>query len=85
MAVKTRVVTRTVVVNDLTPEEMAFIFATWFSDKQAAFFAAIHTESADWPGSGWCQQAEGIVRDATGKALFVLDKLADHVVARRGE
>ena len=78
-------VTRTVTVSDLTPAEMASIFASWVSTDQAAFFAALREESRDWPNSGWCGQAHYIVTDADTDALFILDKLADHVVARRDE
>jgi hypothetical protein len=78
-------VTRTVTVSDLTPAEMASIFAAWDSRHQAAFFAALREESRDWPHSGWCGQAYYLVSDANPDALFVLDKLADHVVARRDD
>ena len=77
-------VTRTITVSDLTPAEMASIFANYDSIQQAAFFAAIRDESRDWPNSGWCGQAHYIVTDANPDAMFVLDKLADHVVAARG-
>jgi hypothetical protein len=80
-----RTVTRTVTVSDLTPIEMASVFASWVSVDQAAFFTALREESRDWPNSGWCGQAHYIVSDADAEALFVLDKLADHVLARRDE
>lgn len=47
-----KTITRTVTVSDLTPEEMASIFAEWFADQQAAFFNALAVESKDWPGCG---------------------------------
>lgn len=46
-------ITRTVTVSDLTPKEMASIFAEWFDDKQAAFFNALAVESKNWPGGGF--------------------------------
>lgn len=85
MAVRdVQTVTRTVTISDLTAAEMASIFAQWDSRAQAAFFAALRDESRDWPNSGWCGQAHYIVSDANPDALFVLEKLADHVVAARG-
>ena len=84
MAVRdVRTVTRTVTLSDLTPAEMASLFAGWSSTLQGEFFAALRAESEDWPNSGWCGQCYYIVQDADADALFVLDKLADHVVARR--
>lgn len=52
-----KTVTRTVTISDLTPAEMASIFAGWFDTDQAAFFDALAAETADWPGCGWGGQA----------------------------
>lgn len=75
-------VTRTVVVSDLTPAEMASIFAQWDSDQQAAFFDALKAEAADWPGMGWCGQAMSIVDKLGDPGFEIVAKLADWLKSR---
>lgn len=71
-------VTRTLEIDDMTPQELASIFARWFADEQAAFFSAIAVESKDWPGTGWCQQACAIAEHLDDAGRSVIEKLAGH-------
>lgn len=81
-----KTITRTVTISDLTPEEMASVFAGWHSGRQAAFFNALAAEAKGWPGAGWTGQAGAVAADdnlaRTGAdiirdlALFVEDRAA---------
>ena len=83
-AIAKTVVTRTVTLGDLTPEELASIFAAYDSKQQAAFFAAIKAEAArDWPGFGWEGQAWHIVSDLDADGIEVLTDLAEHLAYRK--
>ena len=72
-------VTRTVTISDLSPAEMASIFAAYSDDQQAAFFDAIAAESKDWPGTGWSMQALYIVSKCTPAARRIIATLADYL------
>lgn len=72
-------VTRTVSVNDLTPQELAALFCQLCNDEQAEFFAAVADESKDWPGTGWDGQAMAIVEKLDSAGRFVLSALAAHM------
>lgn len=75
-AVKT--VTRTVTVSDLTPAEMASIFAGWYDDQQAAFFDALAAETKDWPGCGWAGQAYAFGQKLGNDGRMIMDTLIDN-------
>jgi hypothetical protein len=49
-------ITRTIELDDLTPEELAFAFCEMDGGQQAAFFSTVGKIAATWPGTGWCQQ-----------------------------
>jgi hypothetical protein len=72
-------VTRTVTISDLTPAEVASIFASWDNIQQAAFFDAVHEEARAWPGTGWCGQALSITDQIGPGGIAVIDALADHL------
>ena len=74
-------VTRTIEVNDLTPGELATLFADMNGDQQAQFFATVWDIAKAWPGAGWCQQSYDIVRfaDANPGARDAIATLAAHL------
>jgi len=74
-------ITRTVEVNDLTPQELAYLFTEFGSDDQAAFFSAVWNIAKAWPGAGWCMQALGICEEADSDARSAIKSLADHFEA----
>jgi len=71
-------VTRTVEINDLTPQELAHLFTELGSDDQAAFFSAVWNIAKAWPGAGWCMQALGICEEADSDARSAIKALAEH-------
>lgn len=78
-------VTRTVTLSDLTPVELASIFAAYDSEQQATFFTALRAETKDWPGTGWCGQSWHIADAADYDALFVIMTLAGHCKPKADE
>ncbi len=78
---KSSTVTRTITVSDLTPAELASIFAQFSDHEQAQFFDAVGEESKDWPGSGWEQQACSICASdsMTSRGRNVIRALAEFV------
>lgn len=74
-----KTVTRTLTVSDLTPAEMASVFADWSDIDQAEFFHHLRAESRDWPNSGWCGQAYNIVSRLSPDGRAIVEALADHV------
>jgi hypothetical protein len=86
-------VTRTVEVNDLTPEELATLFAEMDGQQQVDFFSEVWKIAKKWPGAGWCQQSYEIARLADNNAIQTIRTLASHlpaddvawIVATRGE
>lgn len=71
-------VTRTVTISDLTPAEMASIFASWFDDQQAQFFDALADETKDWPGCGWSGQAYCIAQKLGPKGRRIMNDMIDN-------
>lgn len=69
--------TLTVTVSDLSPEEMASIFAGWNDGQQAAFFHALHEEAQSWPGGGWWLQIASTIDKMSPEALSVMREFAD--------
>lgn len=76
-AITKQVVTRTVTVSDLTPQELASIFAAYPDDDQAAFFDAVAEEVKDWPGSGWCMQCCWFIPKLGKGGREVVEKMAE--------
>jgi len=72
-------VTRTVAINDLTPQELAHLFTGMDSVNQARFFANIWTIAKAWPGAGWCQQSCAIIEKADADARSAIKSLAEHL------
>lgn len=77
----TAAVTRTVTIDDLTPQEVAQLFCGFFDCGQAAFFNEVARISATWPGAGWCSQAFAIADNSalTVEARRVIEQLAEHL------
>ena len=72
-------VTRTVLIDDLTPEELAALFCELHSAGQAAFFSEVWRLAKAWPGAGWCQQSYSIARDIDDDGRNAIRTLAGHV------
>lgn len=70
-------VTRTIELDDLTPDELAELFAHMFGDQQARFFTRVGEIAATWPGAGWCQQCCAISEH--------LDKVGTETILKLGE
>jgi hypothetical protein len=73
-------VTRTIELDDLTPEELAALFCDLDDDGQAAFLNRVGEIAAGWPGAGWCIQSLCIVQspDLSDYGKRVIERLADH-------
>jgi hypothetical protein len=71
--------TRTVEIEDITPDELAAVFCEFFAEEQARFFKAIAEEARNWPNSGWCGQACAIAKNIQPEALEVVKAIVDHV------
>jgi hypothetical protein len=74
--------TRTVSLADLTPSELAAIFAHMNSDDQAHFFNKVASETRGWPGTGWCGQCAYIIDGLSDEGAKVVLTLAGHIEAR---
>lgn len=72
-------VTRTIQINDLTPEELAHLFTEMDANQQAEFFAAIWRIAKDWNGAGWCMQSCYIVERLDKDGRDALETLAAHL------
>lgn len=71
-------ITRTITLDDLTPEELAELFCKMFADEQAAFFAKVAQIASTWPGAGMCQQACAIAKHLDDEGRSVIERLAEH-------
>lgn len=69
--------TRSITIDDLTPEEMAYLFCEMDSRGQARFFTRVGEMAANWSGAGWCQQSCAISQH--------LDKTATETIIKLGE
>lgn len=78
------VVTRTLSLDDLTPKEMAAIFAPMDSVGQAQFFNAVATATKYWPGTGWCGQCAYIIDDLSDEGARAVLTLAGHIQDKAG-
>lgn len=72
-------ITRTITLDDLTPEEMARAFCDFDNEDQAAFLGAIWRIAKEWPGAGWCQQSFEIAEVADSDAIQAIRTLASHL------
>lgn len=70
--------TRTFEIDDITPQEMARVFAHYFDDQQAAFFEEVGRIAKDWPGAGWCMQSCSIARELSPLGRETILTLAGH-------
>lgn len=68
---------RTVEIDDITPDELAALFADMDSKKQARFFARVGEIAATWSGAGWCQQSCAISEH--------LDKIGTETIIKLSE
>jgi hypothetical protein len=71
-------ITRTITIDDLTPQELADRFANMFDNEQAEFFAEVAKIAATWPGAGMCQQAYSIASHLDDEGRSVIQRLAEH-------
>lgn len=74
-------ITRTIVIGDPTPAELAQAFCDLDGDDQAAFLAAVWRIAKRWPGAGWCQQSYAIVEASDSDAREAIRTLASHLSA----
>jgi hypothetical protein len=74
--------TLTFTVSDLSPAEMASVFAGWDDGQQAAFFHALHEEAQSWPGGGWWLQIANACDKMSPEALSVMREFADAIGGR---
>lgn len=70
-------ITRTVVLDDIAPEELAAVFLDMDAEQQAAFFNAFKAEMDKWPGAGWCQQCCSMSRFLEPSGIESILKLAE--------
>ena len=79
------VITRQITLDDITPEELATVFAGMWAEEQAAFFAKVWQIARNWPGAGWCHQCSAIapLLDQDGKDCIA--KLAEWAADPMGE
>lgn len=71
-------ITRTITLDDLTPQELADRFASMFDNEQAEFFAEVAKIATTWPGAGMCQQACSIAKHLDDDGRSVIQRLAEH-------
>lgn len=76
---KTTDITRTIPINDLTPEELASLFCDMFGHEQARFFNKVWDIAKEWPGAGWCQQSCDLVTHLTDDGREAIKVLASHL------
>jgi hypothetical protein len=74
-----RIPSRTIALDDLTPGELATLFAHMASDDQAHFFNKVGAITRNWPGTGWCMQCAHIVDCLSDEGAKVVLTLAGHI------
>ncbi len=79
------IVTRSLLIDDLTPEEAANIFLREGDEWQAAFFNAFKSITDTWPGAGWCQQSYAIAQHLDRSGAETIAKLAEWAADPTGE
>ena len=70
-------ITRTIVLDDLTPEELAVNFLAMDGKRQAAFFNAFKAITDKWPGAGWCQQCCALSEYLNRDGIETIAKLGE--------
>lgn len=70
-------ISRTIIVEAITPQELASAFCEMNGEEQAQFFSEVGKIAATWPGAGWCQQSCAISEH--------LDKMATETILKLGE
>ena len=70
-------ITRTVTIDDITPQELATLFLAMLDSEQAAFFNAFKATTDTWPGAGWCQQCCGLSEYLDNDGKGTIAKLAE--------
>lgn len=70
---------RTFEIGDITPTELAMLFASMFDSEQAKFFDALAAQTKGWGGMGWCGQCHDIAEHLTPRARNVIATLWGHV------
>lgn len=70
-------IARTIVIDDVSPEELAELFAGMVDEDQARFFARVGEIADGWSGAGWCQQCCSISEHLDRKATETILKLAE--------
>jgi len=70
-------ITRTFEIEDIAPEELAFLFAHMDGEQQARFFSIVGRIADAWPGAGWCQQCCAISEHLDAKATETILKLGE--------
>jgi hypothetical protein len=73
-------VTRTIQIDDLTPQELAALFAGMSNRQQAEVFSEIWRIAKEWPGAGWCRQSCDIVDVLDKDGRDALETLAAHLL-----
>jgi hypothetical protein len=71
-------ITRTFTIDDLSPEELAALFADMHGEQQALFFSEVGKIAATWPGAGMCMQALSIAENLDASGRYVIERIADH-------
>lgn len=74
-------VSRTLKIDDLTPEELASLFTELDDREQARFFGEIWKIAREWPGAGWCQQSYSIVQQLGSDGRNAIRTIAEHLEA----
>ncbi len=77
MGITPPVITRSVTIDDITPQELATVFAGMWADEQADFFEHVGFLAKDWPGAGWCQQSSQIALKLNDLGRETIAKLAE--------
>jgi hypothetical protein len=68
--------TRSLVIDDLTPSELATVFVNFGSEKQADFFNQVAIQVEPWGALGWQKQSIWIAEDLTAKGRVIVEDLA---------
>lgn len=69
--------TRTIKIDDITPQELATLFLAMCGEEQAMFFNAFKATTDTWPGAGWCQQCCGLSGYLNSDGQETIAKLAE--------
>ena len=75
---------RTFAIADVTPREVAELFAHMSGADQAEVLDHVWQIAREWPGAGWCQQSYDIARFLTPDGRSTVAVLANHALAERG-